>query len=67
MASRILQLGPVGSAFLGPIVIDVPHVASLRGGVRETAVLRCDSASKGKWVEHDQRALEESLKVRRLI
>ena len=63
MASRILQVGPVGSKFLGPIVIDVPHVASLRSGVRETAILRCDSASEGKWVEHKQRALEDSLKV----
>ena len=63
MASRILQVGPVGSKFLGPIVIDVPHVASLRSGVRETAILRCDSASEGKWVEHKQKALEDSLKV----
>ena len=64
MASRILQVGPVGSKFLGPIVIDVPHVASLRSGVRETAILRCDSASEGKWVEHKAKALEDSLKVR---
>ena len=63
MASRILSMSPVGSKFLGPVVIEVPHVASLRQGVRETAILRCDSAAKGKWEEHKQEALEESLKA----
>ena len=54
LASRILQVGPVGSKFLGPVLIEMPHVSSMRQGRRETAILRCDSASKGKWVEHLQ-------------
>jgi nicotinic acid phosphoribosyltransferase len=39
-------------------------VASLRHGDREVVVLRCDSASKGKWVEHVQEKLDDkTLKV----
>lgn len=57
-------MGPVGSRFLGPVLIEVPHVASLRHGERETAILRCDSASRGKWVEHPQEDfMEKILKV----
>ena len=66
LASRILQVGPRGSKFLGPVLIEVPHVASLRDGDREVVVLRCDSASKGNWTEHVQEQLDDkTLKVRR--
>ncbi|XP_059087243.1 ankyrin-3-like [Tigriopus californicus] len=61
LASRVLQMGPVGSRFLGPVLIEVPHVASLRHGERETAILRCDSASRGKWVEHPQEDFMEKI------
>ena len=58
-------MGPRGSKFLGPVLIEVPHVASLCDGDREVVVLRCDSASKGKWTEHKQESLDEkTLKVR---
>ena len=66
LASRILQVGPVGSQFLGPVLIEVPHIASLRHGERETSILRCESASRGRWVEHPQEDfMEKLLKVRR--
>ena len=68
LGSRILQVGPVGSQFLGPVVLEIPHVASLQNGQRETAILRCDSAAAGKWVEHKQEIVCEkalkSVKVR---
>ena len=64
LASRILQVGPRGSKFLGPVLIEVPHVASLCNDDREVVVLRCDSASKGKWTEHVQDKLDDkTLKV----
>lgn len=59
LACRILQVGPRGSKFLGPVLIEVPHVASLRDGDREVVVLRCDSASKGNWTEHVQEQLDD--------
>ena len=64
LACRLLQVGPRGSKFLGPVLIEVPHVASLRDGDREVVVLRCDSASKGKWTQHVQEKLDDkTLKV----
>ena len=54
----------MGSKFLGPVMIEVPHFASLRRGERETSILRCECAVKGKWEEHKQSALaEKALKV----
>ena len=34
--------------------IEVPYVASLKEGQREIVILKCDSVSKNKWVEHHQ-------------
>lgn len=50
LASRILEMGPTGARFLGPVVIEVPHFASLRGGEREIIVLRSDDGES--WTEH---------------
>ena len=61
-------MGPVHSKFLGPVLIEVPHVSALRQGTRETAILRCDSAAKGKWSLHEQDDdIEQKLKVRKTI
>ena len=58
-------MGPRGSKFLGSVLIEVPHVASLCNDDREVVVLRCDSASKGKWTEHVQEKLDDkTLKVK---
>ncbi|KAI6224408.1 hypothetical protein M3Y99_01397600 [Aphelenchoides fujianensis] len=35
LASRILEMGPHSAKFLGPVVLEVPHFASLRGRERE--------------------------------
>lgn len=50
LASRVLELGPVGAKFLGPVVMEVPHFASLRGKEREIVILRSDNGEA--WREH---------------
>lgn len=59
LASRILELGPAGAKFLGPVIIEVPHFASLRGKERELVVLRCDNGTT--WREHTLDASEEAV------
>ncbi|XP_072156429.1 uncharacterized protein [Bemisia tabaci] len=59
LASRILEFGPVGAKFLGPVIIEVPHFASLRGKERELVILRSDNGSS--WREHTLEASEEAV------
>ncbi|XP_064215969.1 ankyrin-3 isoform X5 [Tribolium castaneum] len=59
LASRLLELGPVGAKFLGPVIIEVPHFASLRGKQREIVVLRSDNGET--WKEHTLEANEEAI------
>lgn len=58
-ASRILEVGPVGARFLGPVIIEVPHFASLRGKEREITILRSDNGET--WREHTLEASEEAV------
>ncbi|XP_055373548.1 ankyrin-3-like isoform X1 [Condylostylus longicornis] len=50
LASRVLEIGPVSAKFLGPVVMEVPHFASLRGKEREIVILRSDNGET--WREH---------------
>ncbi|CAG9840373.1 unnamed protein product [Diabrotica balteata] len=59
LASRVLELGPVGARFLGPVIIEVPHFAALRGKEREIVILRSDNGES--WKEHSVDASEEIL------
>ncbi|XP_057337086.1 ankyrin-3-like isoform X14 [Microplitis mediator] len=59
LASRILELGPVAAKFLGPVIIEVPHFASLRGKEREIVILRSDNGET--WREHTLEASEEAV------
>ncbi|XP_044766600.1 ankyrin-3-like isoform X3 [Coccinella septempunctata] len=59
LASRLLELGPVGAKFLGPVIIEVPHFASLRGKQREIIVLRSENGET--WKEHTLEANEEAV------
>jgi len=56
-------MGPQGCKFLGPVVLEIPHYASLRGKEREIMILRNDSGEK--WYEHPivttDTAIEEAL------
>ena len=49
-ASKIMEVGPAGAKFLGPVLLEVPHFASLRGKEREIIILRSDSGEV--WREH---------------
>ncbi|XP_031357616.1 ankyrin-3-like isoform X3 [Photinus pyralis] len=59
LASRVLELGPVGAKFLGPVILEVPHFASLRGKQREIIVLRSDNGET--WKEHTLESSEEAI------
>lgn len=59
IASRILELGPSGAKFLGPVIIEVPHFAALRGKEREIVILRSDNGET--WREHTLEATEDAV------
>ena len=59
IASRVLELGPAGAKFLGPVIIEVPHFAALRGREREIVILRSDNGET--WREHTLEATEEAV------
>merc|ERR1719334_3094791 len=52
-------MGPANAKFLGPVVIEVPHFASLRGREREIVILRSDNGES--WREHTLEATEEAV------
>ena len=49
-------MGPPGAEFDIPVLIEVPHFASLRDGERELVVLRSDDGET--WKEHTLAYLE---------
>ncbi|KAF7696942.1 ankyrin-1 isoform X4 [Silurus meridionalis] len=53
LASRIISLGPSSMQFLGPVIVEIPHFASLGRGDRELVVLRSENGSV--WKEHRSR------------
>jgi ankyrin len=63
LAARVLEMGPQGCKFLGPVLLEIPHYASLRGKEREILILRSDNGEK--WYEHPtvstESAIEEAL------
>lgn len=48
------------SSFYRPVIIEVPHFASLRGKQREIIVLRSDNGET--WKEHTLEANEEAIR-----
>lgn len=59
IASRVLELGPAGAKFLGPVIIEVPHFAALRNKEREIVILRSDNGEA--WKEHTLEATEDAV------
>uniref|UniRef100_A0A8C9TCM3 Ankyrin 3 n=1 Tax=Scleropages formosus TaxID=113540 RepID=A0A8C9TCM3_SCLFO len=59
LVSRILQLGPRGTKFIGPVIVEIPHFASLRGIERELIVLRSENGEM--WKEHQYDCKTEDL------
>jgi ankyrin len=50
IVSRVLELGPAGTQFNGPVLIELPHIASFHNNEREVIVLRSDDGVA--WHEH---------------
>ena len=50
LASRVIEMRPAGANFRAPVLLEVPHFASLRDGERELIVLRSDDGET--WQEH---------------
>lgn len=65
LASRVLEMGPHGAKFLGPVVLEVPHFASLRGREREIVILRSDDGQH--WKEHQLEATEDAVQEVRFL
>ena len=50
LASRIIHMNPAGERFRSPVLIEIPHFASLATAEREIIVLRSDDGET--WYEH---------------
>uniref|UniRef100_A0AC34QC34 Ankyrin n=1 Tax=Panagrolaimus sp. JU765 TaxID=591449 RepID=A0AC34QC34_9BILA len=59
LASRVLEMGPHNAKFLGPVILEVPHFASLRAREREIVILRSDDGQH--WKEHQLEATEDAV------
>ncbi|XP_013400021.1 titin isoform X4 [Lingula anatina] len=59
LASRVIEMGPVGTKFLGPVIIEIPHFASLRGMEREVVILRSNDGDN--WTEHPIQATDDMI------
>ncbi|HIE82481.1 MAG TPA: hypothetical protein EYQ00_00915, partial [Dehalococcoidia bacterium] len=56
LASRVIEMSPYGAKFGAPVLLEVPHFASVRNGERELIVLRCDDGET--WREHTSAYLQ---------
>ncbi|XP_062837388.1 ankyrin-2 isoform X40 [Anolis carolinensis] len=59
LASRIIEVGPSGAQFLGPVIVEIPHFAALRGKERELVILRSENGDN--WKEHFCEYTEDEL------
>ncbi|XP_033468429.2 ankyrin-3-like isoform X31 [Epinephelus lanceolatus] len=59
LVSRLVEVGPAGAQFLGPVIVEIPHFGSMRGKERELIVLRSDNGDT--WKEHQSDARPEDL------
>ncbi|XP_019737140.1 ankyrin-2-like, partial [Hippocampus comes] len=58
-ASRFIEVAPFGGQLLGPVIVEVPHFAALRGGERELVILRSETGES--WKEHHCEHTQEEL------
>nr|XP_061794006.1 ankyrin-3-like [Nerophis lumbriciformis] len=59
LVSRLVEVGPAGAQFLGPVIVEIPHFGSMRGRERELIVLRSDNGDT--WREHQFDSTPEEL------
>ncbi|XP_055503193.1 ankyrin-3 isoform X10 [Leucoraja erinacea] len=50
LASRLVEVGPSGAQFLGPVIVEIPHFGSMRDKERELIILRSENGEV--WKEH---------------
>uniref|UniRef100_A0A8C5HEF4 Ankyrin-3-like n=1 Tax=Gouania willdenowi TaxID=441366 RepID=A0A8C5HEF4_GOUWI len=60
LASRLVEVGPAGAHFLGPVIVEIPHFGSMRGDERELILLRSENGES--WKEHLYDCKTEDLK-----
>ncbi|KAM6130546.1 LOW QUALITY PROTEIN: ankyrin-3 [Phoenicopterus ruber ruber] len=58
LASRLVEMGPAGAQFLGPVIVEIPHFGSMREE-RELIVLRSENGET--WKEHQYDSKHEDL------
>ncbi|XDV43073.1 hypothetical protein PO909_011620, partial [Leuciscus waleckii] len=58
LVSRLVEMGPSGAQFLGPVIVEIPHFGSMRGKERELIVLRSDNGETWKEHHYDCRVTE---------
>ncbi|XP_072095312.1 ankyrin-3 isoform X1 [Mobula birostris] len=59
LASRLVEVGPSGAQFLGPVIVEIPHFGSMRGKERELIILRSENGEV--WKEHQYDCKEQEL------
>ncbi|XP_035258999.1 ankyrin-3 isoform X36 [Anguilla anguilla] len=59
LASRLVEVGPAGAHFLGPVIVEIPHFGSMRGKERELIILRSENGET--WKEHQYDCKTEDL------
>ncbi|KAJ8264407.1 hypothetical protein GJAV_G00148820 [Gymnothorax javanicus] len=59
LASRLVEVGPAGAHFLGPVIVEIPHFGSMRGNERELIILRSENGET--WKEHQYDCKTEDL------
>uniref|UniRef100_A0A6I8SZ63 Ankyrin 3, node of Ranvier (ankyrin G) n=1 Tax=Xenopus tropicalis TaxID=8364 RepID=A0A6I8SZ63_XENTR len=58
LASRLVEMGPSGAQFLGPVIVEIPHFGSMRSKERELIVLRSENGENWKEHQYDCRVEE---------
>uniref|UniRef100_A0A8C2DPG9 Ankyrin 3 n=1 Tax=Cyprinus carpio TaxID=7962 RepID=A0A8C2DPG9_CYPCA len=53
LASRLVEVGPAGAQFLGPVIVEIPHFGSMRGEERELIMLRSENGETWKVHHYD--------------
>ncbi|CAH8651679.1 unnamed protein product [Heterobilharzia americana] len=59
LACRIIEMNPYHMRFTLPILIEVPHIASVRGREREIVIIRSETGNS--WKEHTLEATEQAI------
>ncbi|XP_069774149.1 ankyrin-1-like isoform X1 [Narcine bancroftii] len=59
LGSKVITLGPAGTHFQGPVIVEIPHFASVEHRDRELVVLRSENGST--WKDHQNCCGSEQL------